>query len=788
MMKLTDLIGKKLLFFDGAMGTILQDKGIPPGHHPELWNVEKPEIIKGIHKEYLDAGCNILIANTFGANKLKFGQTPTELIAAGISLAREAIEESGREDAFVVFDMSATGKLLEPLGDLPFEEAYQVFQEMVVAGRNADAILIETITEIYELKAAVLAAKENSDLPILVSVMLDEEGKLLSGSDVSSVVALLEGLGVDAIGLNCGFGPRQMLPYLEEMVKISSTPVFVNPNAGIPISKNGKTVFTLDPDAFVAEMKDIATSGVWMMGGCCGTSPLHMKKLINNYKSVRPNPVTDKKLTLVSSYTHTVEIGNESLLAGEQINPTGNKAIATAVKAEDMPVLMGCALSQKQAGAHILDINIGVPGIDEERLLPQAVSKIQEVVDTPLMIDSSNPVAMEAALRIYNGKALINSVNGKESSLNAILPLVAKYGGVLVGLTMDDQGIPKTAQGRLEIAKKIIDRAAEYGIQKKDIIIDALTMTVSADPNAATLTLDSLKLIKETLGVHTVLGVSNVSFGLPSRADITKTFYALALDHGLDLAIMDPQSHEMMSIYYAFHALRGKDEGCLKYISFSKDLPAEAATKKDPQRRQSLDTLIIQGMKDLTGPATEDLLHTLPPLDVIDQHIIPALTQVGEEFEKGDSFLPQLLMSAEAAGNAFDVIKSRFQSKDETEKGKIILATVKGDIHDIGKNIVKVLLESYGYSVLDLGRDVPPEKIVETAKAEKISLVGLSALMTTTVPSMKETIAQLKAAHPTCKVVVGGAVLTEEYAMSIDADCYAKDAMATVHYADEIFG
>ncbi|MGI6258113.1 MAG: homocysteine S-methyltransferase family protein [Anaerovoracaceae bacterium] len=786
-MKINQLIGKKLLFFDGAMGTILQSKGIPPGHHPELWNIEKPEIIKGIHLEYLDAGCHILKTNTFGANKLKFGKTPEGLIRAGIDLAREAIKESGREDAFVAFDMSSTGKLLAPLGDTSFQEAYGAFKEMVLAGNGADAILIETMTEIYELKAAVLAAKENSRLPVLVSVMLDEDGKLLTGSDVSAVIPLLEGLGVDAIGLNCGFGPGQMLPYIKEMVKLASVPVFVNPNAGIPVSVDGETRFTLDAAGFSDKMGEMATSGVWMMGGCCGTSPEHMEALIRRYKKVQPEPVTDKGLTVASSYTHAVPMGSDPRIVGEQLNPTGNKTIFSAVKEEDMPAIMDCALRQKEAGAHVIDVNIGVPGIPEAELLPKVVRKVQEVVDTPLMIDSSDPAAMEAALRIYNGKAIINSVNGKESSLKSVLPLAAKYGGLLVGLTMDDRGIPKTPEGRLEVAEKIVNRAATYGIPKKDILIDALTMAVSADPNAASVTLAAMKLIKEKLGVHTTLGVSNVSFGLPNRVDVTKTFYALALDHGLDAAIMDPGSGEMMSVYYGYRALRGLDESCLDYITFAKESLLEPTEKKEAKEAYSLESLIVQGMKDLAAPATEKLLKTVLPLDVIDHHIIPALAEVGDAFETGEAFLPQLLMSAEAAGNAFDVIKSRFRSKEGAEKGKIILATVKGDIHDIGKNIVKVLLESYGYRVIDLGRDVPPENIVEVAQRENVPLVGLSALMTTTVPSMKETIRQLREAGSSCKVVVGGAVLTEEYAMSIHADCYAKNAMATVRYAEKIF-
>lgn len=791
-MSLKHLIGKKPLFFDGAMGTILQSKGIPPGHPPELWNVEKPETIKNIHRRYLDAGCHILKTNTFGANKLKFGETPVNLIEAGIALAREAIAESGRQDAFVAFDMSSTGKLLEPLGDLPFDEAYHIFKEMVLAGKSADAILIETMTEIYELKAAVLAAKENSDLPVFVSVMVDKDGTLLSGSDISAVVALLEGLRIDAIGLNCGFGPEQMLPHLKNMVETASVPVFANPNAGLPVEVNGETVFTLDANGFCEEMKDIAHSGIWLMGGCCGTDPRHLEKLIRTYRNISPAPVADKGLTLTSSYTHSVEIGADPRIVGEQVNPTGNKTIADAIKREDMPKIMECARNQVQMGAHIIDVNIGVPGIDEVGLLPRIVKRIQEVTDAPLMIDSSDPAAMEAALRIYNGKPIINSVNGKESNLKAVLPLAARYGGVLVGLTMDDEGIPKTAEGRLKIAEKIIARAAEYGIPKKDILIDALTMTVSADSDAASLTLSSMKLIKEKLGVSTTLGVSNVSFGLPSRINITKTFYALALEHGLDAAIMDPASQEMMSVYHAYRALRGKDESCLDYIAFARKEQDGSAEKQetekaDSKKTDSLKTLIVHGMKDLTGAAAEELLEAEPPLEVIDKYIIPALTEVGDAFETGEAFLPQLLMSAEAAGNAFDIIKTRFRTKDDHQRGKIVLATVKGDIHDIGKNIVKVLLESYGFSVIDLGRDVPPEKIVETAKKESIRLVGLSALMTTTVPSMKETIQQLREAGCSCKIVVGGAVLTEEYAMSIHADCYAKDAMATVHYAEEIF-
>lgn len=836
-----DKIGKELLFFDGAMGTLLQAEGIPAGYFPERWNVEKPNIIRDIHKAYLEAGCHVLTTNTFGAGSIKFGKTPVDLIKAGISLAKEAVHEAGRgldgsRDAFVAFDMSPTGHLLQPMGPLSFEEAYTAFSDMVKAatenyqdknpGDTPDLILIETMIDTYELKAAVLAAKDNCDLPIVASAMLDQQGKLLTGGDVTAVVALLEGLGVDVIGLNCGFGPAQMLPFVKSLMETTSLPVMVNPNAGLPISEDGMTVFSADPDQFEREMQDIAKCGPWLLGGCCGTTPDHMARLVASRKGKNPSAVREKNTTLASSYSHAVDICAVHTVIGEKINPTGNKALSGAFKEGNMEAVVQCALAQKQAGAGVLDVNVGLPGLDEVSFLPLVLREIQQGVDTPLMIDTSNVKAMEAAVRLYNGKPVLNSVNGSASSLASVLPIAAKYGGVIVGLAMDEEGIPKTVEGRVAIARRIIETAREYGIPSKDILIDTLTMTVSAEPGAAIITLETLKSVKEQLGVGTVLGVSNVSFGLPQREEVTRTFYTLAIEAGLDAAIINPLSSTMMSAYHTLCLLHGKDESVADYIKFATTTaqasfqtwkpasdwaqiiagaedssgagsrPAGTCSNTPGARIPtftpvaepgSLYDAIIDGLKEGAARTATAMLKTTAPMEIINDHIIPALTRIGETFESGETFLPQLLNSAEAAGKAFDVLKGSMEEQTEADKGKVLLATVKGDIHDIGKNIVKVLLENYGYNVFDLGRDVAPKDIVETALSEDISLIGLSALMTTTVPAMAETIRQLKSAGHLCKIVVGGAVLTEEYAASIDADFYAKDAMATVRYAEDLF-
>ncbi|MEA4923136.1 MAG: homocysteine S-methyltransferase family protein [Eubacteriaceae bacterium] len=781
-----DIIGKKLLFADGAMGTMMQAAGLGAGEIPEYWVIEHPDKIKDIHKAYLDAGCNILSTCTFGANPIKLGNSKysaRELVYAAVSLARQSIEETGKT-AFVALDAGSTGKLLEPLGDLAFEDAVSAYKEMFDAGRDiADLILIETMTDTYELKAAVLAAKEATDLSVFATVMPDENGQLLTGGDITALTALLEGLGVDALGLNCGFGPALMLPQVRSLMEKTCLPVIVTPNAGLPHEENGRTVFDLDPAGFADEMEKIADAGPFILGGCCGTTPAHMKAMTSRLKGRMPSPIVPKHTTLISSYTHAVEIGHPSTIIGEKINPTGNKALAKALRADDISAVASLAVKEKNAGAQVLDVNVGLPDIDEPTVLPGAIEKIQEITDLPLVIDCSNAEAIEKAARIYNGKPMINSVNAKQSSMDAIFPIVQKYGGTVIALTLGEDGIPKTAEGRVELAKIIIDEAAKYGIDKKDIIVDALAMTISADVSSSETTLKAVEMIRRDLGVSTVLGVSNVSFGLPAREKINTAFYAMALDRGLSAAIIDPFSDAMMDTAVAGRALTMQDPNCTEYIESFEDSKPDVKGSED----RSLEDAIIDGLRDDAAQTAKKLLKTMDPMTVINDHVIPALAAVGSTFETGESFLPQLLMSAEAAGAAFDEIKEQFPADSRQKKGRIILATVEGDIHDIGKNIVKVLLENHDYDILDLGKDVPIDEVVKAAADNNIKLIGLSALMTTTVPNMKKTIEKLKENITGCRICVGGAVLTEEYAAAIGADCYCKDAMATVRYAERFF-
>ncbi len=777
--------GEKIIFFDGGLGSQLIKRGMKPGEIPEEWNIEHPEVLLDIHKSYFEAGADIIMANTFGANRIKLEGSKysvKEVIEAAIKNAKKA----GK--GLVALDIGPTGKLLSPLGDLDFEDAVSVFAEMVKIGveAGADAVCIETMSDTYELKAAVLAARENCDLPVFATVVFDEKGKLLTGADVPSVVALLEGLGVDALGVNCGLGPIQMKEIVREILKVSSIPVIVNPNAGLPREENGKTVYDIDADTFAKTMCEIAEMGAWAVGGCCGTTPEHIAKTASLCKDITPKPIEQKKRCVVSSYSKSVVIGNKPIIVGERINPTGKKRFKEALKNDDIDYILNEGITQQQNGAHILDVNVGLPEIDEEKCLVRVMSKLQEIIDLPLQLDTSDVKALESALRRYNGKAMINSVNGKEETLSSVLPLVKKYGGVVVGLTLDENGIPNTAEGRFEVAKKIVDRAEKLGISRENIIIDVLCMTISTDANGAKTTLEALKLVRERLGVTTILGVSNISFGLPKREAINANFYTLAMQNGLSAGIINPNSEAMMSAYYAFCALYAYDENCNEYIAH---FSGEEIKEVKKEEEMSLSKAIEHGMGAKAYSAAVKLLETTPPLDVINSELVPALDRVGQGFEAGKVFLPQLLMSAEAASAAFDAVKEKILKSGETpeKKGEIILATVKGDIHDIGKNIVKVLLENYGYDVIDLGKDVSPEEIVAKAKERNIKFVGLSALMTTTVPAMAETIKKIKENGLDCKVMVGGAVLSQEYADAIEADFYAKDAMSGVHCAEEVF-
>lgn len=808
-MELLQWMKEHRVVFDGGMGSLLQERGLKAGELPETWNLLHPEVLVEVHRSYLEAGANILTTNTFGLNGLKFpagGKWALgDLVRAAVGNAARARKEYEKEcpaaqPSFIALDLGPTGKLLKPLGDLEFERAVELYREVVLEGARAgaDLVLIETMSDSLEVKAAVLAAKENCSLPVFATMAFDEQGKLLTGGNVESAVALLEGLRVDALGLNCGLGPVQMKPIAQRIVEAASIPVIVNPNAGLPRSEGGKTVYDIDSDTFAREMREIAQMGVWMMGGCCGTTPEHIRKLAKACKDLPVVWPGKKGRTVISSYARAVVIGKDPVLIGERINPTGKSKFKQALRDHNLEYILQEGLTQQDNGAHVLDVNVGLPEIDEPSLMEEVVKELQAVLDLPLQIDTSNIQAMERALRCYNGKALVNSVNGKAEVMEAVFPLVAKYGGVVVGLPLDEEGIPETARGRLEVAKKIYRTAGEYGIGPEDILIDGLCMTVSSDSKGALTTLETLRLVRDELGGKTILGVSNISFGLPQREIINGAFFTLALHDGLNAAIINPNNEAMMRAYYSFRALADLDPQCRDYIGIyggEKVQSLGSTQKKGGQSQEgpeekgmSLGESIVRGLKEGAVKAVSKLLSSRDALSIINQEMIPALDKVGKGFEQGRVFLPQLLMSAEAAKGAFEVIKEYMHKSGQVqeEKGKIILATVKGDIHDIGKNIVKVLLENYGYQVYDLGKDVEPDLVVETAINEQIKLVGLSALMTTTVPSMEETIKRLRQWAPEVKVMVGGAVLTQEYADTIGADCYCRDAMASVNYAETV--
>lgn len=768
----------KIKFFDGSMGTMLQGMGLGAGELPELLNITDSEKVLSVHRAYAAAGSEYITTNTFGANRLKI-ENPAEVIKAGVRLAKS----TGKK---VALDIGPTGKLLKPMGELDFEEAIDIFSEMINAGKDgSDVVLIETMSDTYEIKAAVLAAKENCDLPVFVTMIYDEKGRLLTGADVETAVTMLEGLGVDAIGFNCGLGPAETLPLVEEIRKYTSLPIIVQPNAGLPESVNGRTVYNVSPDDFAAQMKKAAEIGVSYLGGCCGTTPEHIEKMIEACESIPANVPEKKNFTVVSSYSQTVEMGRKPVIIGERINPTGKKLFKEALRRNDIDYIIKEGMKQTEAGAHILDVNVGLPEIDEVQMMETAVKGLQGVIPAPLQIDTSDTKALERALRIYNGKPMINSVNGKEENMKQVFPLAKKYGGVVVCLCLDESGIPQTAQGRIEIAKKIVDTAAKYGIDKKDLIVDALTMTISTDSSNGEETLKAVNYIRNTLGINTVLGVSNISFGLPKRDAVNTAFFTLALQSGLSAGIINPNSQSMMNAYYSFNALKGLDENCTEYIE-SVTVPEQTASTGG---ETTLHTAIVKGIKEDAARCAAELLKTNDSLDVINQYIIPALDEVGDGFEHNRIFLPQLLMSADSAKAAFDVIKEKMilSGKKEENGDKIVIATVHGDIHDIGKNIVKVLLSNYGFDVIDLGKDVPEEEVLRAVQENDVKLVGLSALMTTTVPAMEKTI-QLLHENTDAKVVVGGAVLTQSYADMIHADWYGKDAMETVRIAQTFFG
>lgn len=783
-MKFKNLLGKELLFFDGAMGTMLQAQGMQPGELPELWNFSHADIIQKVHEAYLDAGANIIKTNTFGANRLKFAGTDIkteEVVDAAVRIAKAAC--AGREKAFVALDLGPTGKLLAPYGDLPFEEAVDIYAELVRCGRDAgaDLILIETMSDTYEAKAALLAAKENSDLPVVVTMTFDENGKLLTGGDAAAAALMLEGLGADAIGCNCGLGPAQMLRIMPQLLRYTELPLVFNPNAGLPIEREGKTCFDVGPEEFADLMYELVCQGVSIDGGCCGTTPQHIKALTDKCHNLPAGGRRKCTLTAVSSYGKVVEIGREPVIIGERINPTGKPRLKEALQQGNLDYVCRLGLEQINAGAHILDVNVGAAGVDEPEMAARAVLALQAVTDTPLQIDTSNYAAMEKALRLYNGRPLLNSVSGKRESLKKVLPLAKKYGAVLVALTLDDDGIGITAAERIAVAEKIIRKAAEYGIEAKNILVDPLAMTISTGSGNAQA---ALQIIREMHGrnIATVMGVSNISFGLPGRDAVNGAFLAMALQAGLSCGIINPQSKVMMDVYFGYRALMGLDEGCKEYVTRYADAPKTAVFVLS---EMNLYDAIVRGLAGESAKAAATALQTEAPLEVINKYMIPALDYVGDGFEKKTMFLPQLLMSADAAKAAFDVIREAVGGSGSSNGEVIIIATVHGDIHDIGKNIVKVLLENYGYRVIDLGKDVPAERIVQAAVEHKAKLVGLSALMTTTVSAMEATIRELRRVSD-CRVLVGGAVLTEEYAASIGADGYAPNAVSAVNYANKI--
>lgn len=782
-MDFKELIKQGTVLLDGAMGTMLQNAGLEAGAAPELLNIDKPELIEDIHRKYVEAGSQIVYANTFGANRYKLkNNSVKEIISAGISIAKKACGKK----ALVALDIGPIGQLLEPSGTMTFEEAYDIFKEQIIAGESADVIVFETMTDLYELKAAVLAAKENSRQPIVCTMTFEENRRTFTGCCISSMALLLNGLGVDAVGINCSLGPSQLIPICKELLEWTDMPVVLKPNAGLPDPVTGK--YDVSPEEFAEQMKYAASCGVKIFGGCCGTTPEYisaLKKVLEG-KEVRRRKALPRSAVCTPSRTVVID---RPRIIGERINPTGKKLFKEALRNNDTGYILNQAIEQIRAGADILDVNVGLPEIDEKAMMIKAVKEIQSVTDAPLQIDSTIPEVLEAALRIYNGKPIVNSVNGEESSLETVLPLVKKYGAAVVGLTLDKNGIPPKAEQRFAIAEKILKRAIYYGIPKEDVFIDCLTLTASAEQEAVMETLRALGRVKKELGLKTVLGVSNISFGLPNRPLINQNFLTMALTYGLDLPIINPNVDAMTGAVRAYKLLTNIDKNSFDFIAAYNSAAVQKTENKD-ENNISLEYAVENGLKDESAKATAELLKTADPMEIINGALIPALDKAGEQFEKGTIFLPQLILTAGAAQAAFGVIREKMISENSSpvSKGKIVLATVKGDIHDIGKNIVKVLLENYGYTVIDLGKDVPCEEVVRAALEHRVKLVGLSALMTTTLKSMEETIRLLRESGSECKVVVGGAVLTPEYAEKIGADFYAKDAKETCDIAKQIVG
>lgn len=788
-MKITEYIQNNILFLDGAMGTVLQHIFPQSSLPSEMLNLHSPDSVKEVHKAYLNAGVNVISTDSFGINAFKYTDEELEkLITAAIENAKNAVKECKcQQQKYIAYDIGPLGKLLKPLGNISFDEAVESFSKCVrIAEKSGvDLFFIETMNDSHETKAALLAVKENSDLPVFVSNAYGEDGKLMTGATAGAMATLLESLGADAVGANCSFGPEKTLPVIKELSENTRLPIIMKPNAGIPVFKDGKTVYDVTPDSFAKDISEALSLGVNIIGGCCGTSPEFITELVKQFSDMKPKKRNVEVKTSVSSYTHAVSFGASPVLIGERINPTGKKRFKQALLENDIDYILKEAIAQQEKGVHVLDVNVGLAGIDEAEMLQRAVTEIQAVCDLPLQLDSSDPTALERAMRVYNGKPLVNSVNAKKESMEKIFPLVKKYGGTLIALTLDENGIPETADGRIKLAEKIINTAQKYGIGKENLIFDPLAMTVSTSKESALVTLECIERITKELGCKTSLGVSNISFGLPTREILNSTFFALALDKGLSAAIMNPFSSKMLDVYYGFNALTAHDDGFSAYIEYCDSESGEKAPGKSSDNSDSLTEAVFKGRKESAYTLAKQLLQTTDSLEVINGYIIPALDKTGEAYENKKIYLPQLLMSAEAAARAFDAVKE-YKTSESASKCTVVLATVKGDIHDIGKNIVKLLLENYGFNVIDLGKDVPTDKICSAVTKHAACVVGLSALMTTTLDAMENAVKAVSAVAPNCKIVVGGAVVNQDFATAIGADKYASDAMETVRFCEMI--
>ena len=790
LVEIKEYLKDNILIFDGAMGTMLQKEGLPIGDNPEIFGIKNPHKLLKIHKKYLEAGSNVLTTNTFGCNELKvnkLGYTVEEVIDRAVSIAKQAIEESDKsKPRFVALDIGPIGEMLEPMGTLSFDRAYEIFKRQAIQGEKsgADLIIIETMMDLYEAKAAVLAAKENTNLPVICTMTFDENGRSFTGCLPEAMVATIEGLGVDALGVNCSLGPKQLLPIVKTITELANVPVIVQANAGLPVIKEGQAVYEMNDEEFFQGVKDFVDLGVSIIGGCCGTNETFIKKISDNIDKLQKKEPKRRKSTIVCSAAKYIDIKGPTIV-GERLNPTGRKPLIDAYVSGNNDYVINLALEQSNEGSEILNVNVGVPDLDEEKTMKRVIKGIQEVVDVPLQLDSSNVKALEAGLRYYNGRTIVNSVNGKEKSLETILPIVKKYGACVVGLTLDENGIPSTAEGRFNIAKKIVERAEQYGIKRQDIFIDCLSLTVSAQQDEAMETIKAIKMVKENLGCKTILGVSNISFGIPNRKALNNTYLNLALGAGLDLAIINTEDRTMVESIDAYKVISNMDKGCLDYIEKFKIVSNDNKTKERKNYDNlTLEDVIERGLKEEAKDLTLKILESHDEHFVLDKVLIPALDVVGTKYDKGELFLPQMIQAAETVKVSLNIIKERLSKNNNTSsKGKIIVATVQGDIHDIGKNIVKIMLENYGYEVIDLGKDVPIEEVVKRAKEENIQLIGLSALMTTTVENMKKTIKALKENNINARVFVGGAVVTEEYAQKINADYYSKDAKSAVEIA-----